>query len=179
MLQEETRMYINNVKKTKFLTFGWIQIILGGIHAILGFVGISDMIVNFDDVFIMWAVLGAIFLFFGIRNFSMLKNCNAFSGAFRSDDDGFVTVQEIAFRLGISEEKALKKLQMMVAKGCLVNAVVSFKENKPVVVLQENRNRTLGEGDFQVVRCPNCGNTCSAKAGIVNKCQFCGGLLKL
>ena len=109
----------------------------------------------------------------------MIKACNAFSAALRSDDDGFVSVPEIAFRLGLSEEKAMKKLQMMIRKGCLVNVVVSFKGSKPVVVLQEKRNQARGEDNFQVVRCPNCGNTCSAKIGIVNKCQFCGGFIKL
>ena len=50
-------MYINNVKKAKFLTFGWIQIILGAIHGIFGFVGIVETFTDFEEVRGFWGFL--------------------------------------------------------------------------------------------------------------------------
>ena len=184
-------MYINRVKRVRFLVFCWIQLFLGGIHGLFAIIGFGNMIGDFDEVrsfwgvFVVWAILAVILVYLGIKNLIVANNCRAFNEAFRSDEDGFVSMEEIAFRLGISKEKALKRLRLLIRKGCLVNIVVDFMGGNPVVVLQDNHTQAFSSSgerkntmEFLVLRCPNCGNSCPAKRGIVSQCEFGGGYIK-
>ena len=181
-------MYMNRIKKTRYAIFSYFQITIAPIFIILSIMGYYDMITDYDYVASFWgifpvmSVIGASLLYYGIRNVVTLKSCNLLNECFMRDEDGIVTVKEISLRCGMSEKAVVKRLKLLIKRKCFVNVSVQYKNDEPVIILEDNdasifRRNTQRE-EYTQVCCPNCGNVSMIKRGTIVNCRFCNGYLK-
>lgn len=180
-------MYINRIKKMKYLIFGFIQLVIGVILGLCALFGLWEILTEFEKVESFWeaylffGIAGGLFLVCGIRNKRMVDNCNAFNEAFKKDGDGIVDLREISLRSGMTEEVVMKRLRCLIKKRCLVHVSIDFEGERPIIVLEDHDASLFAKnvsGGYTEVSCPNCGASCRVKEGFVGKCSFCGGYIK-
>lgn len=178
-------MYINKIRKRKCLIVGIIQSYIGVFFVISGFLGTLNMIFDFKEVRSVWGmfvfmdVSGAILLYSGIRNLIATKSCVLFDNVFQKSEGRVVTMKELSVGTHMSEADTLKHVQLLLGKQCLERVSVNMEGDAPVIILESDapkkkRHRT----EYIVVRCPNCGGSCTVKRGSIANCEYCGGRVR-
>ena len=180
-------MYINRIKKMRYMILGHIQLFIGVVFSLITLFGICTLLTDFEEAASWWqvipfcAVIGGALLFCGIRNKILINSCNTLNETFQKDANGIVDLKEIALRSGMEEAVVWKRLQLLIKKRCLVNVAIHYDEERPVIVLEDNDaalfRKKISKG-YTVVQCPNCGGSCTVKEGVVTKCEFCGSYIK-
>ena len=131
--------------------------------------------------FIILAIASTVpFVMFWIKLVQLLI-INHMNNLFEADADGFVPVAEFAKEMGLSEAKAVKKVNNAIRKGYIVN--VNYNAGQKAFLLSDKitdaSTRFKGQGapaniPFVGINCPTCAAALKIRANTEGICPFCG-----
>ena len=128
-------------------------------------------------IYVVGLLLSGFLLFCGFRNAARLTAAERYAALFALDQDGFVTVEELAASSGKPSAKAMSGLKKLFNMGLFQNCSLQNGGDHPGVLLPDVQLDRSAVG-FVHVKCPNCGGTTRIRFGVVGKCEWCGSPIR-
>lgn len=116
-------------------------------------------------------------LLWGLYTKRRLAAARRWAERFGTDRDGFVSLRELAQASGLSEQKAVSRLDRLFNAGLFRFCTFQRGGDRPGVILSDARLSDEAVG-FVNVKCASCGGTSRIRAGTVGKCEYCGSPLR-
>ena len=167
-----------NLKKT--------LIIIGMVVADFNLFGVALNIIDFSGFglgfFGFHFVIGCLIFWWGLMVGKRIDFARRLETIFGSDQDGIVTIGEIATLMNKPGGKIRASMAGLFKKKYFVNC--SFQRDpQPAVVIYDAINQDVNNGvGFVMCVCPNCGTQNRIRAGSMGKCIACqapiSGVLK-
>jgi len=141
---------------------------------------------NIIGIFVFVLVVGVFGISGGRSQKSNLKKFKNYAQILSEDPTG--SIENLASALDITEEIAIKNLNMMINNRLFINAYINKEENRIVfsesssdfvknnIVSSENNYNTPDE--LIVTNCKSCGGTNKIQRGKSIACEYCGSPLK-
>lgn len=119
---------------------------------------------------ILTVLVCSIPLILGIRNGHKASLVRRYDAIFMHDNDGTVTINELAKQTGKPTHKIIKELEYLFGKGMFRDCTLQTGGIPCVILMGREGSRTK----FIEVVCENCGGVTRIRAGTTGKCEYCG-----
>lgn len=126
-------------------------------------------------VYVVLLIPSVLLCCLGLRGRKLADRANRYSAIFACDQDGVVTLSELARQTGMEPSAILPELEQLLDKGYLCNCSLQTR-GQPRVILSSGTAEEEGSG-FVDVLCPACGGTTRLRAGSSGTCEYCGSPL--
>ena len=169
--------YISKTAIAKLTLKKHIQMIIGGFFTAVFLFGIISGVTGYNEKLrdnlitnIVMIIPSALLLINGIKNGRMAGLALRYDSIFMCDNDGTVTVGELAKQAGKPPFKVLSELEVLFRKGVFRDCTLQ-KQGMPCVFLS---GREGSKSSFVNVVCEKCNGTTKLRAGTSGKCEYCG-----
>ena len=166
----KTAMNVTRVKSLIQRIIGWI---LTGFFSLGIIIYATDPASRKDLPFVIGIVaVSMIPLVLGYRNKHKMTLANRYNIIFEGDQDGVLTLEQLAKQAGKAESEVQKEVSMLIEKGFLKECVFR-KDTIPTIILSGKKKKTK-ESVFRTITCPNCGALVTLQEGRRTQCSYCG-----
>ncbi len=176
-------MFINTVRLNlvKMQTIFWI--IFHGFFTFIFAMALFGSIVekellkelDFVAIVIVCLALAGYLLFCTIRNRRRLSMALRLDDALRNDDNGIITMQELANALNYNGN-IQKTVEYLMKKNILINCRFDQQDRNKIVCRDVDIDRSV---DLRTINCPHCGNVVQGRMNVIVKCPMCGIEIKM
>ncbi|MBQ9611757.1 MAG: hypothetical protein IJV14_04120 [Lachnospiraceae bacterium] len=125
---------------------------------------------------VTFLVMGVFFLYRGFLCSARIIAARQYSVVFDYDQNGIVTLQEIASHTGKTEEKVTRELNWLFRRN-IFSGCHFQRQDPPCVILSGAWGVSDSDEDmpqFKAVTCPHCMAVVRIREGSTVKCEYCG-----
>ena len=115
------------------------------------------------------------FMFRMIRNRKWLSMASRLDDALRNDDNGIITIQELANSLNYNGN-IQKTVEYLMKKNILINCRFDQQDRNKIVCRDVDIDRSV---DLRTINSPHCGNVVQGRMNVIVKCPMCGIEIKM
>ena len=176
-------MFINAVRLNfvKMQTMFWIIfhgffVFIFGM-SLLGGIVEKELLKKLDvsAIVIGGLAIAGYFLFCIIRNRKWLSMAFRLDDALRNDDNGIITMQELANTLNYNGN-IQKMVGYLMRKNILVNCRYDQQDRNKIICRDVDIDRSV---DLRTINCPHCGNVVQGRENVIMQCPMCGIEIKM
>lgn len=168
---------LRNNSKNKFTFSGTMKIIIGVCSVFFGLIGASTEIdqptgeVGLTIVMVsIFLAIGIAFIYFGVKNIKEGKIYEKISNLINFQE--VESVEEIAKKLKITEEKATEYISKAISLG-ICNNEIEYKNNK-IIYKKKVEEQVEKKKHERIVKCECCGGINHINDTEVKACEYCG-----
>lgn len=184
-----------NNTKGKVLTssiISIIEIIIGVCLVILFAFGVSGAIDTNDMasgiISVVFIVIGILLIIFGMNRRKLIRDFKTYVTAISNESTGYIP--NISAILGITDDVARKRLDLMIKKGYFKDALIDRTTDCIVISSRKQQSDrvsgkasqgsdTADKGNETVtVKCKSCGGINTVEKGKAGECEFCGSSIQ-
>ena len=153
-----------------------IWLVVGIIFGLAAFGMISDYGKEEFDMTLLiisagLTALSIIFIILNILKKNKITKAERISNVFENDQDGTMTIAEIANAVHMSKDKLEKDILWFMNKGILKNCRFDDKDTNRIHLTDVTNAKT---NEFVLIHCQACGATVQTRPGQAVKCPSCG-----
>lgn len=168
---------LRNNSKNKFKFSGITKIVIGACSVSFGLIGLSTEIdeptgeVGLTIVMVsIFLAIGIAFIYFGVKNIKEGKIYEKISNLINFQE--VESVEEIAKKLKITEEKATEYISKAISLG-ICNNEIEYKNNK-IIYKKKVEEQVEKKKHERIVKCECCGGINHINDTEVKTCEYCG-----
>lgn len=168
---------LRNNSKNKFTFSGTMKIIIGVCSVFFGLIGASTEIdqptgeVGLTIVMVsIFLAIGIAFIYFGVKNIKEGKIYEKISNLINFQE--VESVEEIAKKLKITEEKATEYISKAISLG-ICNNEIEYKNNR-IIYKKKVEEQVEKKKHERIVKCECCGGINHINDTEVKACEYCG-----
>lgn len=168
---------LRNNSKNKFKFSGITKIVIGACSVSFGLIGASTEIdeptgeVGLTIVMVsIFLAIGIAFIYFGVKNIKEGKIYEKISNLINFQE--VESVEEIAKKLKITEEKATEYISKAISLG-ICNNEIEYKNNK-IIYKKKVEEQVEKKKHERIVKCECCGGINHINDTEVKACEYCG-----
>ena len=176
MFINTTRLYYIKMQTIFWVIFhGFFTFVFG--MALFGSIVEKELLKELDFVAIVIGCLAiaGYLLFCIIRNRKWLSMALRLDDALRNDDNGIITMQELANALNYNGN-IKQMVDYLMKKNILINCRFDQQDRNKIVCRDVDIDRSV---DLRTINCPHCGNVVQGRANVIMKCPMCGIEIKM
>lgn len=169
--------YLSKTAIAKLAFKKHIQMIIGGIFTVVFLNGIIVGLFGNNETLrkglvtnIIMLVPFVVLFINGVKNGRKAGLARRYDSIFMCDNDGTVTIEELARQTGKPPFKVLSELESLFKKGLFCDCTLQ-KQGMPGVILSGRENSRTS---FVNVVCEKCCGTTRLRAGTSGRCDYCG-----
>ena len=110
------------------------------------------------------------FLFCIIRNRKWMSLAMRLDDALRNDDNGIITMQELANTLNYNGN-IQKMIAYLMRKNILINCRYDQNDRNKIICRDVNIEQSV---DLRTINCPHCGHVVQGRENVIIQCPMCG-----
>lgn len=168
---------LRNNSKNKFKFSGVTKIVIGACSVSFGLIGAATEIdeptgeVGLTIVMVsIFLAIGIAFIYFGVKNIKEGKIYEKISNLINFQE--VESVEEIAKKLKITEEKATEYISKAISLG-ICNNEIEYKNNK-IIYKKKVEEQVEKKKHERIVKCECCGGINHINDTEVKACEYCG-----
>lgn len=168
---------LKNNSKNKFKFSGITKIVIGACSVSFGLIGLSTEIdeptgeVGLTIVMVsIFLAIGIAFIYFGVKNIKEGKIYEKISNLINFQE--VESVEEIAKKLKITEEKATEYISKAISLG-ICNNEIEYKNNR-IIYKKKVEEQAEKKKHERIVKCECCGGINHINDTEVKACEYCG-----
>ena len=168
---------LRNNSKNKFKFSGITKIVIGACSVSFGLIGLSTEIdeptgeVGLTIVMVsIFLAIGIAFIYFGVKNIKEGKIYEKISNLINFQE--VESVEEIAKKLKITEEKATEYISKAISLG-ICNNEIEYKNNR-IIYKKKVEEQAEKKKHERIVKCECCGGINHINDTEVKACEYCG-----
>jgi hypothetical protein len=154
---------------------GFFTLVFG--MALLGSIVEKEFLkeLGFVAMVIVCLALAGYFLFCIIRNRKWLSMALRLDDALRNDDNGIITMQELANALNYNGN-IKQMVDYLMRKNILINCRYDQQDRNKIVCRDVDIDSSV---DLRTINCPHCGNVLQGRKNVIIQCPSCGIDIKM
>lgn len=168
---------LRNSSKNRFTFSGVTKIVIGVCSVFFGLIGASTEIdeptgeVGLTIVMVsIFLAIGIAFIYFGVKNIKEGKIYEKISNLINFQE--VESVEEIAKKLKITEEKATEYISKAISLG-ICNNEIEYKNNR-IIYKKKVEEQVEKKKHERIVKCECCGGINHINDTEVKACEYCG-----
>ena len=159
-------------KKKRRMIIGIIIVAFFGVGVVGGITGYTEDLRDGVFIYTVLSLPGIWLLWSAYQIGKQNEQARRYALIMEGDQDGIVTVNELAAQMGMDQGRIFSELEVLFRKGYFQSCTLQRGGN-PGIILNSGMSGDK-EAGFVIVECASCGGKNRIRAGGRGRCEFCG-----